>query len=130
MSVAKGVDQMLPAGIYAKDSQVMNGDELRADRKQRVISSDENDAGNLRTHIIDWLTANGINANHVPFDPYASITDGDLTIDMKVRSANDHDVVDPLRDKIMRTTKTFPITVQPPADVADWLMPRCTSCGR
>lgn len=109
----------------------MNGDELRADRKQRVISSDENDAGNLRTHIIDWLAANGINAAHVPEDPYASITDGVLTIDMKVRSANDHDVIDPGKpNEILRTTKTFPVIVQPPADVADWLMPRCTNCGR
>lgn len=59
-----------------------------------------------------------------------SLTDGVLTTLVWQRGSNGQQLIAPSGNEIERTTRTFPITIEPPADVAAWLMPRCPTCGR
>lgn len=78
----------------------------------------------------DWLRANGINPAHVAADARASMVDGKVTLVMKVRGANGHDVIDPEGTGVLMETRTFPVTVAPPPLVEIWLAPKCPTCGR
>jgi hypothetical protein len=87
--------------------------------------------GDYRERICDWLRANDINPNAVPANARASIANGQLTIPLKVQSANGHDVIDPSDNNRMLThTVTVPVKVKPDGDVQLWLIPRCKECGR
>lgn len=85
----------------------------------------------LYGHVLDWLAANGIDAKRIPTDPHMTLVGDQLTTDRKVLGANGRDQIDP-RDplRIARETVTCTITVPPPPDVANWLLPRCPTCGR
>jgi hypothetical protein len=84
----------------------------------------------LRTLVCDWFRANGINPAHVPSEARASLVDGQVTLLMKVRGPNGHDVIDPSGFELLKETKTFPVAVPPPPLVAEWLAPKCPTCGR
>jgi hypothetical protein len=78
----------------------------------------------------DWLRANGINPAHVAADARATMVDGQVTLVMKVRGPNGHDVIAPEGDRVLMETRTFPVTVPPPPLVETWLAPKCPTCGR
>jgi hypothetical protein len=83
-----------------------------------------------RWQVCEWLRANGINPNHVPAYPNASMADGRLTLRMKVRGPKGGDVIEPEGGDVLMETRTFPITVPPPPLVEIWLAPTCPTCGR
>lgn len=80
--------------------------------------------------VCDWLRANGLDPAHLPADPHASLTDGQLTLLRKVRGPNGYDVVDPHGAGVVTETITVPVTVPPPPIVEIWLAPKCPTCGR
>lgn len=85
----------------------------------------------LLGHVLDWLTANDIDPKRIPVDPHMTLDGDQLTTDQKVLGANGRDQIDPGDpNRIVRETVTYTITVPPPADVANWLLPRCPTCGR
>jgi hypothetical protein len=84
----------------------------------------------IREQVCDWLRANGINPAHVPADARASMVDGKVTLVMKVRGPNGRDVIAPDGDSVLKETRTFPVTVPPPPLIAQWLAPKCPTCGR
>lgn len=85
----------------------------------------------LREHVIAWLAANGIDVKRIPTDPHMTLDGDQLTTDQKVQNAAGHDQIDPATSNtIARATVTYTITVPPPPDVANWLLPRCPTCGR
>ena len=84
-----------------------------------------------RQAVIDWLNANGIDVKAVPIDAKASITDGMLTIPLKVKDAQGRDQIDPDRaNSILLHTVTVPVVVPPTPEVELWLTPTCPTCGR
>ncbi|MET0426284.1 MAG: hypothetical protein ABW046_20615 [Actinoplanes sp.] len=85
--------------------------------------------GSIRTQVCDWMRANGINPAHVAADARASMVGGQVTLRMKVRGPNGRDVIAP-ENEVLKETKTFPVTVPPPPLVAEWLAPKCPTCGR
>jgi hypothetical protein len=85
---------------------------------------------NLRQHVIDWLADNGIDANYIPPDPHMTLVGDQLTTDEQVRNAAGRKQIDPATEAIARKTVTYTITVPPPPDVAEWLLPKCPTCGR
>lgn len=87
--------------------------------------------GDYREAVCVWLRANGINPADVPMDARASVVDGRLTIPLKVKSVNDHDLIDPSdSEQTFRSTVSVPVTVPPSPDVELWLAPRCPECNR
>jgi hypothetical protein len=85
----------------------------------------------FRDRLIGWLALNGINADHVPHGEQPSIVDGQLTLRMYTLSAAGGQQIDPLDDtRCLTHTVTVPVTVEPDAEVASWLTPPCSSCGR
>lgn len=84
----------------------------------------------IRTQVCDWLRANGIDPNYVARDARASLADGQLTIVMKVRGPEGCDVIAPEGNDVLKETKTFPVIVPPPPLIAEWLAPKCPTCGR
>lgn len=83
----------------------------------------------FRREICDWLQANGISPRETPAEPHASIANGQITILHKVQR-NGCDVINPTRDGVVTETITMPLLVEPSPDVAEWLRPRCPTCGR
>jgi hypothetical protein len=83
----------------------------------------------FRREICAWLRANGVDPARTPMDPYASVADGVLTIRQKV-SREGRDVVLPGGLGVLAETITVPVVVAPDARVAEWLLPRCPTCGR
>lgn len=77
-----------------------------------------------------WLHANGIDPKQVPARERPSLVDGRLTLHMFTLSASGNVQIDPLTDAPLRHTVTVPMTVEPDAQVARWLTPPCTECGR
>lgn len=85
----------------------------------------------FRDTLLDWMRANGIDPNHVPADERPSLVDGKLTLRMFTLTAEGKAQIDPLRSYGLLThTVTVPITVQPNAEVLEWLIPPCAACGR
>jgi hypothetical protein len=91
------------------------------------VSRDPHDDWDFRQEICAWLTANGIDPGRTPMNPDATIADGQLTLRQKSRR-NGHDVV--VNGDVPTETVTVPLLVQPPSDIADWLGPKCSKCGR
>lgn len=83
----------------------------------------------LREHILAWLRANGIDPNIVPAEPYMTLDGDRMTTDVYQLDDSGHKMIAPGKDKLARTVATFTVT-PPPADVAEWLRPRCPECGR
>lgn len=84
----------------------------------------------LHEHLVEWLKANGINANDIPHDAEMTYEDRELNTDIYVTGEAGGRMLLPGRDELARTTATFAITVEPPSDVAWWLRRRCPTCGR
>jgi hypothetical protein len=80
--------------------------------------------------ICNWIRALGVDPNHIPADPRASMADGQLTLRRFVRDPDGGDVLTPDRTAIMTETITVPVTVTPPPIVKTWLAPKCPTCGR
>jgi hypothetical protein len=85
----------------------------------------------LYGHVLDWLTANGIDPSRIPAEPHMTLVGDQLTTDQKVQNDRGRDQIDPSDPTaIAREVVTYTITVPPPPDVATWLLPRCPTCGR
>lgn len=84
----------------------------------------------LRGHVLDWLRANEIDPNRIPANPCMTLVGDQLTTDEHVYSETGKIQLAPGTDEVARTTKTYTITAPPPPDVAEWLLPRCSTCGR
>ncbi len=87
----------------------------------------------FRGEVCTWLKANGIDPDQVPSDPGASIgDDGQLTIRRAVTSpltgAWQLDPANP--NRVLTQVLTVRVLVEPSADVAEWLWPKCPTCGR
>ena len=91
----------------------------------------QNDAG-FRKEVCDWFRANGVDPARLPADPHASIANGQLTFRRAVLSeltgTRQIDPADPLR--LLTEVVTVPVVVEPSFDIAEWLRPKCPSCGR
>lgn len=84
----------------------------------------------IRREICDWFRANGVDPNHLPADPHASVANGQLTFLSNVRSEHGGDVIAPDGASILTETRTVPISFPPSPLAGKWLAPKCTSCGR
>lgn len=93
------------------------------------MSKDPTTDDDFRREVCTWLEANGIQPRTTPMDPVASIADGMLTLRQKVQR-NGHDVLDPTGDGVLTEVVTVPVIVEPTPDVAEWLRPKCRTCGR
>ena len=80
--------------------------------------------------IADWLRELGLNPAHLPADPHATVVDGQLTLQRKVRGPSGGDLLTPDRSAVMLETITVPVTVPPPPIAEIWLAPKCPTCGR
>lgn len=83
----------------------------------------------LREHLLAWLRENGVNPNNIPPDAYMSIVGDQLTTEEHMLGADGQKLFAPGHVDLARTTATYTVTA-PPADVAEWLRPRCSECGR
>jgi hypothetical protein len=81
----------------------------------------------FRREICAWLTANGIDPHRTPMNPDATVADGRLTLRQKIQR-DGRDVV--VGGEVPTETVTVPLRVAPPPDIADWLGPKCETCGR
>jgi hypothetical protein len=88
------------------------------------------DGHELYNHVLEWLRANGIKPENIPPDPTMTLDGDQLTTDVWMLGENGQRLVAPGEDALQRTVATFAVTVPPPADVAEWLRPRCPACGR
>jgi hypothetical protein len=96
------------------------------------MKSIENDH-QFQREVCDWFRANGVDPRRLPFDPNASIADGQLTFVRKVGRPGKHglvDVIAPGGFDVLKETVTVPLLVEPPPDVAEWVRPKCPTCGR
>jgi hypothetical protein len=86
----------------------------------------------LRSQVIAWFRANGVDTSRLPQDPHASITNGQLTFRRWVLSEpTGTPMIDPDdRNRLLTETVTVPLVVPPPPDVETWLAPTCPTCGR
>lgn len=91
------------------------------------MSKDPYEDDAFRREVCDWLRANGIDPARTPMNPDASVADGQLTLRQKIQR-NGRDVV--VGGEIPTETVTVPLLVAPSRDVADWLAPKCPTCGR
>jgi len=86
----------------------------------------EDDA--FRREVCDWLRANGIDPHRTPMNPDPSIADGRITIRQKVQRDGRDVILDGF--DVLKETITVPLLVEPEGDIAEWLRPRCSECGR
>jgi hypothetical protein len=84
----------------------------------------------LRGAVLAWLRANDIEPNNIPPDPTMTLDGDQLTTDVYMLGEKGQKLIAPGQDALQRTVATFTITVPPPPDVAEWLRPRCPTCGR
>lgn len=86
----------------------------------------------FRERVCAWLTANGVDPGNTPVDADPSIADGQLTLRQWVTGPNGHGrVIDPSDpNRLLTKTITVPLLVEPEGDVAEWVRPRCPTCGR
>ena len=86
----------------------------------------------FRQLVCDWFRANGVDTRRLPMNPDASIADGQLTFRRVLWSEPTQtpmiDPGDPL--SILTEVVTVPLVTEPPPDVAEWLRPKCPTCGR
>jgi hypothetical protein len=83
----------------------------------------------FRQEICTWLEANGISPRSTPMNPDASIANGTLTIRQKVQR-DGRDVLDSTGYGILSEVVSVPVIVEPSPAVAEWLRPKCPTCGR
>jgi hypothetical protein len=83
----------------------------------------------FRREVCDWLRANGLDPRAIPAQPHASIADGQITLLRKVQR-DGHDVIDQTGYDVLKETITVPLLVEPTPDIAEWLRPKCPTCGR
>jgi hypothetical protein len=94
------------------------------------MSKDIGTSEDLRSRILDWLRSNDIEPNDIPTNVHPSLVGDQLTTEVFQRNERGRIQFDPSIDGVAKATKTFTITVPPPPDVAEWLRPRCSECGR
>lgn len=101
------------------------------DPQNRKDESFVRGAGAMFEQTLEWLRANGIDPHRVAADPNATMTDGEVTLIMKVPGPSGRgDVVAPEGNSVLMETRTFPVAVPPPPLVEKWLAPTCPTCGR
>jgi hypothetical protein len=83
----------------------------------------------FRREVCDWLRANNIDPRVVPVEPNLSVADGRITLLCKVQR-DGRDVIAPNGYEVLTETVTVPLLVAPEGDVAEWVRPRCPTCGR
>lgn len=91
------------------------------------MARDPHDDDAFRREICDWLAANGIDPGRTPMNPDATIVDGQLTLRQKIQRGGRAVVHG---GQVATETVTVPLLVAPPPDIADWLGPKCPTCGR
>ncbi|GIF08678.1 hypothetical protein [Actinoplanes siamensis] len=86
----------------------------------------------FRREVCDWFRANGVDPGRLRQDPQASIADGRLTFRRVVfRELTGTPMMDPAEPfEPLTEVVTVPLVVQPSADIAEWLRPKCPTCGR
>lgn len=84
----------------------------------------------LRAHVVEWLRANEIQPEDIPPDPTMTIDGDRLTTDVHMRGSEGQKLFTTDGMALERTTRTYTISVPAPPDVAEWLRPRCPTCGR
>lgn len=98
------------------------------------MSRDPSTDEDFRTKVCAWFLANGLDPARLPAEPDASIADGQLTALRKVGRPGEHgrlvDVLDERGAGPLLETVTVPLLVEPDAEVAEWLRPRCPTCDR
>lgn len=94
------------------------------------MSRDPRTDDDFRGELCDWFRANGVDPDTVPVEPAASIANGQLTLLRKVHR-DGSDVIHPTKpNEILTETVTVPLVQLPTPDIAEWLRPRCETCGR
>lgn len=91
------------------------------------MSRDLHEDHDFRREVCAWLVANGIEPARTPTDPHASIADGRITLLQKVQRGG-RDLV--MWGEAVKEAVTVPLLVEPSHDVAEWLRPKCPTCGR
>lgn len=98
------------------------------------MSRDPSTDEDFRTKVCAWFRANGLDPARLPMESNASIADGRITTLRKVGRPGEHgrlvDVLNPNGDGVLVETVTVPLLVEPDAEIAEWLRPRCPTCGR
>jgi hypothetical protein len=95
------------------------------------MTSRIDDDAEFREAVCVWLRANGLNPNDIPAGACPSIADGQITVGTWVRGENGGLLMDPADPNYpLRRTVTVPLVEEPTGDVAEWLKPRCPTCGR
>jgi len=89
----------------------------------------------LHNATLTWLGANGIDSKNIPMGKPMSYADGKLTcrvymLDENGRTINCDPTTPHDRPELVTVTRTFDIAIEPPDDVAEWLLPKCETCGR
>lgn len=88
------------------------------------------DGSELWKNVLAWLRANGIRPEDIPTDPTMTIDGERLTTDVFMRGSEGQKLFTPDGMGLERATRTYTISVPAPPDVAEWLRPRCPTCGR
>lgn len=100
------------------------------ERDDEYIKLRVRDDALFRARLCDWLRANGINPNQVPPNERPSLVDGKLTLQLQTLSAKGNPQIAPDGETILTHTVTVPMVLPPDGEIARWLVPPCTKCGR
>lgn len=100
--------------------------ESAQDEVQRRLGEDDT----FRERVCDWLRSNGIDPVNVPAYERATYADGNLTLRMFLLDPRGKKQPEPEGTNMLVHTVTVPVEVPPSGDVAAWLAPRCSTCGR
>jgi|SRR6185369_9272053 len=85
----------------------------------------------LHARLLVWLDANGIDTSLIPMEPAMSYADGKLTTLIRMDPGDGKALLDPMQEAgLITVTRTFDVTEPPDADIAEWLLPKCETCGR
>lgn len=79
--------------------------------------------------LLPWLAANGIDAGRIPANATFTLAGDRLTTEM-VTFGEDGTLVRDGAGAPLRRIATFTVTVPMPGLVADWVKPKCPTCGR
>lgn len=85
----------------------------------------------FRQQVCAWLTANNIDPDRIPMNCRISTTSDTITYPRTVLGPDGHAQRDPKDpNQVLTETVTAPLLKGPPPEVAEWLRPKCPTCGR